>query len=130
MPQKRAADRKVYGRSKISNGNDLLPDIDGRTLLARRYRDITHALVIDQGGTEQISEVRLQLVRRFSAAACLAEQMEAKLAAGEDIDIQQHALLSSTMVRVANKIGIDRVPRDVTPTPGSILRRGLGQPHR
>jgi hypothetical protein len=41
--------------------------------------------------------------------------MESRLASGEEIDITQHALLVSTMVRVAQRIGIDRIPRDITP---------------
>ena len=60
-----------------------------------------------------VSEARLQLVRRFSAAAVMAELLEAKLAAGEEISITEHALLVSSLVRVANKIGIDRIPKDV-----------------
>jgi hypothetical protein len=58
---------------------------------------------------------RLQLVRRFAAAAVLAEQMESRLANGEQIDIQEHALLCSTLTRLAQRIGIERRARDVTP---------------
>jgi hypothetical protein len=42
--------------------------------------------------------------------------MEAKLVGGAEIDIQQHATLSSTLVRLAQRIGIDRIPRDITPS--------------
>ena len=58
---------------------------------------------------------RLQLIRRFSAAACLAEQLEAKLANGAEISIAEHALLTSSMVRVAQRIGIDRLPKNIAP---------------
>ena len=109
------AGRKVYGRSRISNGRELLPDVDGRSVIARRYRDITTAILVDQGGADRCSESRMQLIRRFAAAAVLAEQMESKLANGELIDINQHATLSSTLVRLAAKIGINRIPRDITP---------------
>jgi hypothetical protein len=105
---------KSKGRSRISNGNELLPDIDGRSVIARRYKDITRAILIDQGGADRCSESRLQLIRRFAAAACLAEQLESRLANGEEIDIAEHASLSSTLVRLAARIGIDRVPKDVT----------------
>jgi hypothetical protein len=105
--------RKLTARSAVSNGRDILPKVDGRSLIGRRYYDIQTAILIDQGGADQVSETRLQLVRRFSAAAVMAELLEAKLANGEEIDIQQHALLSSTMVRVAQRIGIDRIPKDV-----------------
>ncbi len=94
----------------------MLPNVDGRSLIARRFRDIQTAIVIDQGGAEQLSEARLQLVRRFAAAAVIAEQMESRLANGEKIDIQEHALLCSTLVRCARQIGISRVAKNITPT--------------
>jgi hypothetical protein len=42
--------------------------------------------------------------------------LENRLTNSEKIDIQEHATLSSTLVRLAQRIGINRVPRDVTPT--------------
>jgi hypothetical protein len=109
--------RKSHGRSRVSNGHDLLPDIDGRSIIARRYRDITSAIMADQGGADQCSESRKQLIRRFAAAAVLAEQLESRLVSGETIDIAEHATLSSTLVRLAQRIGINRVPHDITPDP-------------
>jgi hypothetical protein len=115
--------RQLYARSSVSNGRDILPDIDGRSLVARRYRDISFAMLADQGGDDQCSESRKQLIRRFAAAAVLAEQMEAQLARGESINISEHALLCSTMVRVAQRIGVDRVARNITPTLEQYLER-------
>jgi hypothetical protein len=43
------ADRKGYARSRLTNGKDLLPNIDGRSLIARRYRDIYSAIAADPG---------------------------------------------------------------------------------
>ena len=122
VPTARSADPKAYGRSRLSNGNDLLPDVDGRSPIARRYRDISSAMLTDQGGADQCSEARQQLVRRFAAAAVLAEQMEAKLANGEQIDIGEHALLVSSMVRVARQIGVNRIAKDITPSLSEYLR--------
>jgi hypothetical protein len=112
---------KAQARSRLSNGRDVLPDVDGRSVVARRYRDIIGAVVSDQGGAEHLSESRLQLIRRFSAASVLAEQMEARLARGEQINIQEYSLLVSTMVRVAQRIGIERRARNVTPSLGQYL---------
>src|SRR3954462_12213178 len=108
MPAARAqlAPSKAAARSRVSNGADVLPNVDGRSLIARRYRDIAAQLVADMGGMERCSEARLQLIRRFAAAAVLAEQMEANLANGVSIDTQEHANLSSTLVRIAQRIGI------------------------
>jgi hypothetical protein len=109
-------------RSRITNGKDLLPGIDGRSAAARRYRDIVGAILVDQGGADLCSESRLQLIRRFAAAAVLAEQLEGRLANGEQIDVAEHATLSSTLVRLATRIGIERVPRDVGLSLGDLMR--------
>ena len=66
--------------------------------------------------TDRCSESRKQLIRRFAASAVLAERMEAQLANGQQISITEHALLCSTLARLVTRIGIDRVPRDVTPS--------------
>ena len=41
--------RKLYARSRVSNGNDFLAGTDGRSLVVRRLRDITSAIVAEQG---------------------------------------------------------------------------------
>lgn len=118
--------RKPHGRSRLTNKKDLLPGVDGRTVVYRRFRDIASQVALDQGGLDQLSEARLQLVRRFAAAAVLAERMEARLANGEEINIAEHGLLCSTLVRIAQRIGINRVPRDVSLTLADILRENEG----
>jgi hypothetical protein len=100
-------------RSRVSNGRDILPGVDGRSLMGRRYRDISAQIIHDQGGPDMCSESRLQLIRRFSAAAVIAEHMEARLAQGEPIDIGEHALLCSTLARLASRIGINRVAKPI-----------------
>ena len=103
---------KSQARSRVTNHKDLLPDVDGRTTIARRYRDIMAAVIVDQGGLDHLSEARLQF-RRFTACACLAENMEARLARGEALDLGEYSTLTSTMVRVAQRIGINRMARPV-----------------
>ena len=109
------ATRSKSNRSRVSNGQDLLPGIDGRSPMARRYRDIAAALISDMGGIDRCTEARLQLLRRFSAASVMAEAMEAELVNGKQINIVEHSLLSSTLVRLAQRIGISRMPKNVTP---------------
>lgn len=107
------ATRNPFARSRVSNGSDLLPNIDGRSAIARRYRDITAAVMSDMGGIDRCSETRIQLVRRFAACAVLTEQLEARLANGEQIEIAEHALLTSSMVRVAQRIGMNRRTKEI-----------------
>ena len=113
---RRAGVRKPTARSAVTNGSTTLPGIDGRSAVARRYHDIAAAVVTDQGGVDHCSEARLQLVRRFAAAAVLAEQMEARLANGDAIDISEHALLCSSLVRIAQRIGINRRAKEIVPS--------------
>jgi hypothetical protein len=50
-------------------------------------RYIASAILVDQG--VDVSESRKQLIRRFAAASVLAEQLESKLANGQQIDIAE-----------------------------------------
>jgi hypothetical protein len=96
-------------RSKITNGHAaVLPGVDGRSAKSRRFKDIASQIIADQAGLSECSEARLQLIRRFAASAVLAEELEARLANGEEIDVQEHSLLCSTLTRLAARIGIDR----------------------
>ena len=113
---------KARNRSRISNGQEILPGVDQRLAIARRYRDLVAQIAIDQGGADRCSEIRMQLIRRFASGAVLAEELEARLARGEAVDIAEHALLSSTLVRLAQRIGINRVAKDLTPSLGDYLR--------
>ena len=108
--------RSSKQRSRLTNGTALLPDIDGRSAIARRFKDIAHGILADQGGADQCSECRLQLVRRFAAVAVLAEQMESRVwPMGSRSTSRSMLFLCSTLTRLAQRIGTDRRARDVTP---------------
>ena len=108
--------RSVTNRSRISNGQEILPGVDQRRAISRRYRDLVAQIAIDQGGADRCSEIRMQLIRRFASGAVLAEELEARLVRGEPVDIAEHALLSSTLVRLAQRIGLDRRAKNITPS--------------
>jgi hypothetical protein len=118
---------KARFRARLTNHRDLLPNLDGRSAAARRFRDIVSALAVDQGGIDLLSEARLQLIRRFAATCVLAEQVEARIARGEQVEIGAHSTLASTLVRIGQRIGIDRVPRDIGNGLGDMWRAELQQ---
>lgn len=103
-------------RSRLSNHRDLLPDLDGRSSQARRFRDICRQLANDSGGFDQLSETRLQLIRRFAALCVHCEALESKLANGAPVNITEHSQLSSTLVRIASRLGVDRKAREIVPS--------------
>ncbi|MGB6078638.1 MAG: hypothetical protein WBF99_04190 [Xanthobacteraceae bacterium] len=100
-------------RSRLTNGSDLLPGADQRTAQFRRYRDLTAMIATDIGGLDHLSEVKKQLVRRFAATSVLAEQLEARLVEGVTIDVDEHAKLSASLVKLAQRIGLGRHAKTV-----------------
>jgi hypothetical protein len=90
-------------RARISNHRDLLPDLDGRSAGARRYRDLVSAYAADMGGLDVISEIKIGLMRRLAAASVLAEQLEAQAMSGAPIDISVFCNLASTAVRLSSR---------------------------
>jgi hypothetical protein len=114
--RKRLTLSKVKARSAITNGRDILRDIDGRSIVARRYRDIYHQITEDMGGADRMTEVALQLSRRFASASVILEGMETDLANGKQIDVGDFSLLTGVLSRLASRLGIGRKMRDVTPS--------------
>jgi hypothetical protein len=100
-------------RSKIANGKGYLPDIDGRSTNARRYRDIASAIIQDLGGMSECSAATVEIVRLFSAISVLAEQMESDLVNGMEVNSAELCLLASTLMRLGHKIGLRRLPKSV-----------------
>jgi transposase len=116
--------KPANARSRVSNHRDLLPDVDGRSAQARRYRDILAALVSDAGGLDRLGEARIQLLRRFASIAVIAESMEAAFVAGTaSIEITAYSTLTSTLVRLASRIGLSRSAKDITPSLADYLSR-------
>jgi hypothetical protein len=119
-----------FGRSKATNHKDLLPHIaDGRQAQARRFRDLVRSMISDAGGVENCTEVRLGLIRRLAAATVLSEEIEGKAVNGEVIDLGAFCQLASTTVRLATRLGIERVPRNVGPSLSDVIRQDWGGDH-
>jgi hypothetical protein len=115
-PTTRAQDRKAYARSRITSHFDLLPGVDGNSKPARRFRDLVHSFLVDLGGLERISEIKLSIVRQLAAVTVMSEQIAAKMAMGEKVDINAMCTLASTCMRLSVRLGLERV--DAKPAPG------------
>src|SRR5215472_10521199 len=92
------------------------PDqLDGRSNAAKQFDAIADGIAADLGGEDQLTTVQRHLVEAFAGAAIHVNDINARLLLGEEIDIVAHSTAISTMVRVASRIGLSRVPRHVTP---------------
>ena len=114
--------RQRKGRSRVTNHHDLLPGVKGSTKAARRFRDLVNAFIADMGGAESCSDIKLGLLRRLAAVTVQSELLEARMVNGEAVDIATLCTLASTTVRLSQRLGLERVTRDVTPTLRQYLR--------
>jgi hypothetical protein len=114
---------KPSARSRVSNGKDLfLEGVDGRSAIARRYRDILAQLVSDLGGDP--SEAQTIIVRRATTLAVWCEQAEGEAASGKPLDIGEYTTATNTLRRLLNDLGLERRMRDITPTIDAYLTKG------
>jgi hypothetical protein len=63
-----------------------------------------------------LSEAQLSLIKRASAITCELEQFEGRLSRGEEIDLDTYVRAIGHLRRLLETLGLQRVPRDVTPT--------------
>ena len=89
-------------RSRITNGRDLLPDIDGRTFWPRRARDLIALFTEDQGGDGAISEAKRAIIRRCAVIVTELEQRELKFAeqGANDLQLEQYSRVAANLTHV------------------------------
>jgi hypothetical protein len=110
------ADRKAHGRSRVTNGNTLLPGIDGRSVWCRRARDIIAAHSSD---VPDASHAECSLIRRCAVLTVELERMEAAFAAAGEASpdaIDLYARVASNLRRLLEAISqgtLKRRPRDM-----------------
>jgi hypothetical protein len=118
--------RSPTHRSRTTNGGRFLANIDGRTTQARRMYDIVAQVASDLGGGDRLTETRISLIRRFASLSVLLEGQEALIAKGAPVDVSEYAQMSSTLVRLAQRIGLGKVARDITPSLSEYLAQAHG----
>src|SRR5262249_24545049 len=71
------------------------------------------AIEADLGGADQLSAIERNLIQAFAGAAVTLHHLNARLMAGEEINLAQHAQAVTAMVRVASRLGLQRRQKDV-----------------
>ncbi len=110
-----SAGRPLTVRSAVTNDPLLLRGVDGRSLAARRYRDVAIALADDLGGQDKLSEPAKILVRHAAALTVQVEALQAKIVAGADVNLEQLTRLSNVLGRTLQRLGAKRERRDAMP---------------
>jgi hypothetical protein len=101
----------------VTNGRRLFVTRPGDTAWARRFRDLLLQIINDLGGPEILSEGQRQLARRAATLSVECERLEGEMAAGHEVDLHRYGQLTDRIGRTFHRLGLKRVPRDVTPAP-------------
>jgi hypothetical protein len=115
----------------VTNGRELLPGIDGRSVWVRRCKDVIELHLAD---LPDATAAERSIVRRAAVLTTELERLEAKFAeAGEaspfDLDLYQRT--AGGLRRLLEAIGLERRLRDVTNpaprsrAPSSVVRSDL-----
>lgn len=104
------------GRKKVSTLPPVVTRdvLDGRRVAAKAFDSLARQIHTDLGGTDQLSAIELALVEAFVGASMTLDALNAKLLLGEKVDLAQHAQMSSTMVKIASRLGLQRRARNIT----------------
>ena len=92
--------------------------IDQGSGAGRFYAKLVRDIEADLGGRRHLSRIESELIRGFAGSATLLQYMNVQVALGDvsEIDLGGYATLASTMLRIGSRLGLRRVPRDVTPS--------------
>jgi hypothetical protein len=110
---------KPQAGTRRGNGSSLLSGVDGRTLQARRFKEIFTNLAQDMGGDP--TEAQKAIAARAATLAVWCEQAEAEFANGGELDVLAYATVSNAMRRLLSDLGLERRAKDVTPDLASYI---------
>jgi hypothetical protein len=108
MPDERPASsaRKPEARSRVTNGKELLANIDGRSTEARRYRDLCFSFADDLGGASSLMEAQRALVRQAASLVVQSERLASAAIRGELVSDEQQTRVANALGRTLNRLGI------------------------
>lgn len=109
---------KQTHRSRVTNGTALLSGVDGRSVWARRLRDLIESHVSDLGGNDAVTAAERSIVRRAATLTIELESMETVFAGAggaspEALDL--YGRTAGNLRRLLESVGLQRRARDITP---------------
>lgn len=121
--------RSLTNRSRVTNKMGLIPLVDGRSSVARRWHDLIYLHTSDLGGEDNLSQAELSIVRRAATLTVELEHLEQKFALSGDgateSQLKTYQMTVNTLRRTLEALGLKRRARDVTDLSlGDVLRQG------
>jgi hypothetical protein len=109
----RAVNVSRKNRSAASNRSTILAGVDGRSLEARRFRDLCVSYSDPLGGFESLSEDDAAIVRQAAGVTLQSESMQASIVRGEAVDAEQVVRLTNVLTRLLASIKKRHPPKRV-----------------
>jgi hypothetical protein len=85
-------------------------------------RSLVETIGNDLGGVDHLSEGQRQLIRRAATLAIMSESVEADFVRNLAFDSEAYGVLCDRLGRCLQRLGLERVSRDVTPSLQSYLQ--------
>lgn len=95
-------------KSRVTNGTKLLSGVDGRSSGARRFRDLADAFAADLDTGTGLTEAEMTVVRQAAGVALRAEQVQAAIVNGADVDLNELTRLSNVVSRLMGALKAKR----------------------
>jgi hypothetical protein len=112
--------KRSAGRMRITNGTDLLPHVDGRSVWARLMRDTLDMMVAHCGGADVIPDTKRLTARRIAALETELIYLEDKFARirrdgaePHPNDLDLYGRLANGQRRHLEAIGMERQAREI-----------------
>jgi hypothetical protein len=93
-----------------------LKDLDARSRAAGYAKQLAGALESDLGGADRLSAAQRQLVQRAAVLSSQCEDFETRYLLGEPVELPDYLAATNCLRRVLLALGLDRKPRDITPS--------------
>jgi hypothetical protein len=104
----------ALARSRATNDpSGYIIPVDGRSLAARRFRDIVTSLIMDVSGGVDLPAPKLAIVRRAAHLIVWAELAEAEFASGKQLDIGAYTTAANSLRRLLADLGLERRAKPV-----------------
>jgi hypothetical protein len=97
--------------------------IDGRSRARKQFDSIARGIAADLGGEDRLSTVQKHLIEAFAGAALQMHDFNARLLLGQNINLSDQLAAISAMVRVAARLPLTRVPKEVQPLDSYLRER-------
>jgi hypothetical protein len=118
-PRVRRRRQRATARKPVDYGGKTklltLDDLDRRTRAATRALDLQDKLISERGGTENLSALRVEVLRSVAVLSAMVEDLQARWLMGEKTDVAVISTVINARRREAELIGLDPLPRDVSP---------------